>query len=197
MNSVRGVVGAILRDLNSMYEIDKISRKFRSIVTIYLLVKCMIYFKGFRAIATYRFKNYAYLAKNEPLLKLLMVVDSFINGIDISHRAEIGYGLSIPHAQCIVVGDAIIGNDVKILHGVTLGVSGGKEKGGRRYPTIGDNVMIFAGAKILGGVTIGKNSIIGANAVVVNNIPEDSIAVGIPARVIRQTSRSEDGYSVG
>ena len=103
MSSVRGAVSAILRDLNSMYEIDKINQKFRFIVTIYLLGKCMIYFKGFRAVATYRFKNYAYLAKNEPILKLLMLIDSLINGIDISYKAEIGYGLSIPHAQCIVL----------------------------------------------------------------------------------------------
>lgn len=187
MNLVKGAVSAILRDLNSMYEVSKINPKFRFIVTIYLLGKCMIYFKGFRAVATYRFKNYAYLAKNEPVLQLLMVIDSLINGIDISHRAEIGYGLSIPHAQCIVLGDAIIGNDVKIYQNVTLGASWDKEKGGRRYPTIGDNVKISAGAKIIGPVSIGKNSIIGANAVVVNDIPEDSIAVGIPAKVIRRT----------
>lgn len=187
MNSVRGAVSAILRDLNSMFEIDKINRKLRFIVTPYLLVKGMIYFKGFRAVAMYRFKNYAYLAKNEPLLQILRLVDSLINGIDISHRAEIGYGLSMPHALCIVLGDVIIGNDVKIYQGVTLGASWGKEKGGRRYPTIGDNVKISAGAKILGPVSIGKNSIIGANAVVVNDIPEDSIAVGIPAKVIRRT----------
>jgi serine O-acetyltransferase len=187
MNLIRGAVSAILRDLNSMYEIDKINRKFRFIVTPYLLFKSMIYFKGFRAVATYRFKNYAYLAKNEPVLQLLMLIDSLINGIDISHRAEIGYGLSIPHAQCIVLGDAIIGNDVKIYQNVTLGASWDKEKGGRRYPIIGDNVKISAGAKIIGPVSIGKNSIIGANAVVVNDIPEDSIAVGIPAKVIRRT----------
>jgi serine acetyltransferase len=123
MSSVRGAVSAILRDLNSMYEIDKINRKFRFIVTPYLLVKSMIYFKGFRAVATYRFKNYAYLAKKEPVLQLLRLVDSLINGIDSSHRAEIGYGLSMPYARCIVLGDAIIGNDVIIYQGVTLGAS--------------------------------------------------------------------------
>jgi serine O-acetyltransferase len=187
MNSVRGAASAILHDLNSMYEIDKINQKFRFIVTIYLLGKCMIYFKGFRAVATYRFKNYAYLAKNEPILKLLMLIDSLINGIDISYKAEIGYGLSMPHARCIVLGDAIIGNNVKIYQNVTLGASWDKEKGGKRYPTVGDNVRISAGAKIIGPVSIGKNSIIGANAVVVNDIPEDSIAVGIPAKVIKRS----------
>jgi serine O-acetyltransferase len=102
---------------------------------------------------------------------------------------EIGYGLWIPHASCIVFGDAIIGNDVKIYQGVTLGASWGHEKGGRRYPTIRDNVKISAGAKIIGPVVIGKNSIIGANAVVVDDIPEDSIAVGIPAKFVRRTQQ--------
>jgi serine O-acetyltransferase len=187
MNSVRGAVSAILRDLYSMWEIGEINRKIRFIVTPYLLVKTMIYFKGFRAVATYRFKHYAYLARNEPVLQLLRLIDSLINGIDISHKAEIGYGLSMPHAQCIVLGDAIIGNDVKIYQGVTLGSSWDKEKDGRRYPTVGDNVKISAGAKIIGPVSIGKNSIIGANSVVVDDIPEDSIAVGIPAKFVRRT----------
>jgi hypothetical protein len=86
MNSIRGAVSAILSNLNSMWGIGGINRKIRFIVTPYLLVKTMIFFKGFRAVATYRFKNYAYLAKNEHVLQLLKLIDSLINGIENSSQ---------------------------------------------------------------------------------------------------------------
>lgn len=109
-----------------------------------------------------------------------------INGIEISNRAKIGSGLLIPHPQGIVIGGGVvIGKNATIQQGTTIGANIDKIINGKRYPNIGDNVLIGAGAKVLGPISIGDNSIIGANAVVTKDIPKNSIAVGIPARVIR------------
>ena len=97
----------------------------------------------------------------------------------LSPEAKIGDGLHMMHFLGIVIGSGVvIGNNCTIYQQVTIG----KEKG--KFPKIGDNVIIYSGAKILGGVTIGDNSIIGANAVVITDVPENSIAVGVPARII-------------
>lgn len=93
----------------------------------------------------------------------------------------------IPHAQCIVIGPATIGKNVGISQGVTIGASFDKEQGGKKCAIIGDNVWIGAGAKILGPISIGNNTIIGANSVVVKDIPANSVAVGIPAKVIKSS----------
>lgn len=190
MITFKGVIGIIDDELSSIYNIDK-RQHFRSITTLYCLIKRVSYDKGFRAVVTYRFKNYAYLTKKKRLLTFLRLIDGLINGIDIAHGAEIGPGLYLPHAQCIVIGNAVIGNNVTIYPGVTIGATWGKTKEGKQYATVGDGVKISTGAKIVGPVSVGKNSIIGANAVVVNDIPEDSVAVGIPAKVTRRL-HSED-----
>ena len=90
----------------------------------------------------------------------------------------------IPHPQCIVIGGATIGENVTVQQGVTIGANIDKADSGRKYPIIRDNVLIGAGAKVLGPLTVGCNSIIGANAVVINDVPEHSVAVGIPARIV-------------
>ncbi|MBQ0109752.1 MAG: serine O-acetyltransferase [Clostridiales bacterium] len=105
-------------------------------------------------------------------------------GIEIHPAAQIGKNLFIDHGCAVVIGEtAIIGDNCTIYQGVTLGGTGKHE--GKRHPTIGNNVMIGAGAKVLGPVTVGDNSKIAAGAVVLKDIPSDSTAVGIPARVVR------------
>ncbi|HEY4543081.1 MAG TPA: serine O-acetyltransferase EpsC [Tissierellaceae bacterium] len=105
-------------------------------------------------------------------------------GIEIHPGATIGENLFIDHGMGVVIGEtAEIGNNVTIYHGVTLGGIGG-DKGSKRHPTIKDNVIIGTGAKILGPITIGENSKIGANAVVLKDVPPNSTAVGIPAKII-------------
>jgi serine O-acetyltransferase len=141
-------------------------------VTLRLLLKTVIGNKGFRATAAYRLKNYAYFTNKAVLLKFFLFINAIINGIDISHRAEIGLGLQMPHAQCIVIGDATIGDNITIYPGVTIGATWNKERQGRRYPTIGEGVKISTGAKIIGPVSIGENSVIGANAVVTHDIQQ-------------------------
>lgn len=106
-------------------------------------------------------------------------------GIEIHPGASIGKGLFIDHGTGVVIGETtIIGNNVTLFHGVTLGGTG-KEKG-KRHPTIKDNVFIGSGAKILGNITIGKNTKIGANAVVLKDVEENKTVVGVPAKIVKR-----------
>jgi len=141
--------------------------------------------KGYRAVFFYRLIR-GFRGKNLGiLLPPLNVLNGMFNTILISAGSEIGAGLFIPHPQCIVIGySSRIGRNVTVYHGVTLGQVPGKRKNGRSFPTIGDNVMLGAGAKILGPVTIGNNAMIGANAVVLSDIPANTVAAGVPAKVI-------------
>ena len=105
-------------------------------------------------------------------------------GIEIHPGAEIGEGFFIDHGHGVVIGEtAIIGNNVTLYQGVTLGGTGKEQE--KRHPTIGDNVMIGAGAKILGSCTVGSNSKVGAGSVVLEDVPENSTVVGVPGRVVR------------
>jgi serine O-acetyltransferase len=125
--------------------------------------------------------------KDDGISKIIWYISLIINEIEIPYTAKIGAGLLIPHAKCIFIhGKSIIGDNATIGQGVTIGGNIYKTKNGRRSPIIGDNVLIGAGAKVLGPVTIGDNSIIGANAVVINDIPKDSVAVGVPAKVVKK-----------
>ena len=112
-------------------------------------------------------------------------------GIEIHPGATIGKRLVIDHGMGIVIGEtAIVGDDCLLYQGVTLGGSG-KEKG-KRHPTLGNNVLVGAGAKVLGSFTVGDNARIAANAVVLNEIPENATAVGVPARVVRVKGEKVD-----
>ena len=105
-------------------------------------------------------------------------------GIEIHPGAKIGKGLFIDHGMGVVIGEtAIVGDNVTMYHGVTLGGTG-KEKG-KRHPTIGDNVFIGSGAKLLGNIKIGNNVKIGANAVVLKDVPDNVTIVGIPAKIVK------------
>lgn len=108
-------------------------------------------------------------------------------GIEIHPGATLGENIFIDHGMGVVIGEtAVVGNNVIIFHGVTLGGIGG-DKGVKRHPTVEDDVLIGAGAKILGNITIGKGAKIGANAVILKDVPPNSTAVGIPARIIYNT----------
>ncbi|MFH1847124.1 MAG: serine O-acetyltransferase EpsC [Candidatus Omnitrophota bacterium] len=116
----------------------------------------------------------------------------WFTGIEIHPGAEIGKGIFIDHGMGVVIGEtAIIGKNVTLFQGVTLGGTG-KEKG-KRHPTIGNNVVVGAGAKVLGNITIGENVLIGANAVVIRDIPDNSTVVGVPGRVARKRGKRIPG----
>ena len=118
------------------------------------------------------------------LARLISQIARFLTGIEIHPGATLGAGILIDHGMGVVIGEtAELGDRITIYHGTTLGGTG-KEKG-KRHPTVGDNVVIGAGAKILGNISIGSNSKIGANSVVINDVPEGATVVGIPGRVVK------------
>lgn len=137
----------------------------------------------------FRLTSWAY-SKNKYLsipLKLIYKFFQLISGIQLPIGTRIGYGLRFFHYNCIVIAQqTIIGNNVSIHQGVTIGRTFNGPKAG--VPTIGNSVVIFAGAKILGNVRIGNNAVIGANAVVVSDVPDNSVCVGVPGRIISNDS---------
>ena len=124
------------------------------------------------------------------LARFISQLSRFFTGIEIHPGATIGRGLVIDHGMGVVIGEtAEIGDDVLLYHGVTLGGTG-KDKG-KRHPTLGNNVVIGAGAKVLGPIYIGNNAKIGANSVVLKDVPEGATAVGIPAKNISKVNEGE------
>lgn len=161
-------------DLNKVMENDPAAR---SKIEVFLL------YPTIHALIAYRISHYLYINKLFFLARLISQISRFFTGIEIHPGAKIGRGLVIDHGMGVVIGEtAEIGDNVLLYHGVTLGGTG-KDKG-KRHPTVGNNVVIGAGAKVLGPIYIGSNSKIGANSVVLNNVPEGTTAVGIPAKNI-------------
>ena len=150
----------------------------RSKLEIFLL------YPGVHALIYHRLAHWLYKRRLRFLARFVSQWSRFWTGIEIHPGATIGKRFVIDHGMGIVIGEtAEIGDDVLLYQGVTLGGTG-KEKG-KRHPTIGNNVMIGAGARVLGPFKVGDNSRIASNAVVLNEIPADSTAVGVPARVVR------------
>lgn len=118
------------------------------------------------------------------LARLISQIARFLTGIEIHPGATLGVGILIDHGMGVVIGEtAELGDRITIYHGTTLGGTG-KEKG-KRHPTVGDNVVIGAGSKVLGNIKIGSNSKIGANSVVLDDVPEGATVVGIPGKVVK------------
>ena len=142
-------------------------------------------YPSFKAILGYRISHALYQKKHYFLARWYSQRTARKTGIEIHPGATIGKGLFIDHGNGVIIGEtAIIGDNVTLYQGVTLGGTG-KEKG-KRHPTIGDNVMISAGAKVLGSFTVGENSKIGAGSVVLSEVPPNSTVVGVPGRVVKR-----------
>ena len=151
----------------------------RSVVGVILL------YPGFHVLIYHKVSHFFYKHKLKALARWNSQIARARTGIEIHPGAQIGDGLFIDHGMGIVIGEtAVIGDDCTIYHNVTLG-GRGNAKGKKRHPTIGNNVLIGAGAKILGAVTIGDNVNIGANSVVIKDIPADSTVVGVPGKIVR------------
>lgn len=147
------------------------------------------------AIGSHRVAHLLYRTGFRFFARFLSQVNRFLTGIEIHPGARIGKGLFIDHGMGVVIGEtAIVGDNVTLFQGVTLGGTG-KEKG-KRHPTIGNNVVIGTGAKVLGSFTIGDNVQIGANAVVVREVPANSVVVGVPGRIVRQEGRRFPGINL-
>jgi serine O-acetyltransferase len=146
-------------------------------------------YPGVHAIWGHRASNWLWKRGAKVAARTLGEVTRVLTGVDIHPGATLGKGLFIDHATGVVIGEtAEVGDDVTIYHGVTLGGSGNDT--GKRHPTIGDRVTIGAGAKVLGAIKIGDDSRIGANAVVVKEVPSSAVVVGVPGQII---SRAKPG----
>ena len=157
----------------------------RSSLEIFLL------YQGIHAIIYHRIAHWFYKHNLRFLARCVSQWSRHFTGIEIHPGAQIGRRLVIDHGMGIVIGEtAEIGDDVLLYQGVTLGGTG-KDKG-KRHPTIGNNVMVGCGAKILGPFKVGDNARIAANAVVLTEIPPDSTAVGVPAKVVRVAGEKVD-----
>ena len=142
-------------------------------------------YSGLHAVHAYRRAHWLYERKRYLFARMISQFSRFWTGIEIHPGAKIGKGLFIDHGSGVVIGEtAEIGDNCVIYQCATLGGTG-KDKG-KRHPTLGNNVMVGAGAKVLGPITIGDNAKIAAGAVVLENIPSDCTAVGVPARVVRR-----------
>ncbi|MBQ5833543.1 MAG: serine O-acetyltransferase [Clostridia bacterium] len=145
----------------------------------------LLLYSGVHAIMAHRIAHKLYEGKHYFAARAVSQASRHMTGIEIHPAATIGRGFFIDHGMGVVIGEtAEIGDNCTIYQGVTLGGTG--KDVGKRHPTLGDNVMVGAGAKVLGPVFIGSNSKIAANAVVLHAVPENSTAVGIPAKVVRR-----------
>jgi serine O-acetyltransferase len=165
----------IKQDLQAVFDRDPAATSKLEVILAYA---------GFHALLAYRVSHWLKL-HNVPILpRIISQLARWLTGIEIHPSASIGTGFFIDHGMGVVIGEtAEIGDYVTLFQGVTLGGTG-KERG-KRHPTLGNHVVVGAGAKILGGITIGDNVKIGANSVVLKNVPANSTVIGVPARVIK------------
>jgi len=155
------------------------------------LLEVALTYPGVHALWAYRATHWLWTRQFKLAARWGSSIARLLTGVEIHPGATLGVGIFIDHAIGVVIGEtAEVGNDVTIYQGVTLG--GTSLERGKRHPTIGDRVTIGAGAKILGPITIGAGSRIGANAVVVGSVPPDSVVVGIPGRIISRTKPRPD-----
>lgn len=176
------VFGRIRRDIQVVLERDPAARNW---------VEVLLAYPGLKAVVVHRLAHWLWTHNWKLLARVISQISRFFTQIEIHPGAVIGDGFFIDHGSGVVIGEtAEIGDNVTIYHQVTLGGSG-KEKG-KRHPTIGDNVVIGNGARILGSFTVGTNSRIGAGAVVLREVPPNSTVVGNPGRVVVQDGRRLD-----
>jgi serine O-acetyltransferase len=165
------------RDIDSVIERDPAARSTLEILLVY---------SGLHAIWIHRITHWLWKNDVKFIARWMSQVGRWLTGIEIHPGAKIGSGFFIDHGMGVVIGETSeIGTDVTIYHGVTLG--GTSLNKGKRHPTIRDRVVIGAGAKVLGAIEIGEDSRIGANAVVVNSVPANSVVVGVPGQIVRRS----------
>ncbi len=151
-------------------------------------LEVLFLYQGLHALVYHRAAHFLYKLRFYFFARMISQFARFTTGIEIHPGAKIGKRFFIDHGMGVVIGEtAIIGDDVLLYQGVTLGGTG-LEKG-KRHPTIGNNVVIGGGAKVLGNISVGDNSYIGANAVVIKDVPPNSTVVGVPGRITRQDGK--------
>ena len=170
------MIRRLLKDARSIAHRDPAAKSMTEVILLY---------PGFQALFMHRFAHWFYKRRLFFIARAISQFSRFITGIDIHPGAIIGDGLFMDHGTGIVIGEtAEIGDNCTIYHGVTLGGTG--KDTGKRHPTIGDNVLISAGAKILGPFKVGDNARIGANAVVLREVEDNTTVIGVPGRAVRK-----------
>ena len=168
----------VVEEIKSIFERDPAARNTPEVILCY---------PGFQAVLIYRLSNLMWKAKLKLIARITANIGRIITCIEIHPAAKIGKKLFIDHGIGVVIGEtAVIGNGCTLYHGVTLG--GVSWERGKRHPTLGDDVIIGAGAKVLGPITLGNGSKIGSNAVVLEDVPAGTTVVGIPARTAKDGS---------
>lgn len=168
------MISTLIADFRIIFERDPAARNWLEVLFCY---------PGLQAILFHRFAHWLYVLGLPFIPRLISHIARFLTGIEIHPGAQIGRGVFIDHGMGVVIGEtAIIGDYVLIYQGVTLGGTG--KESGKRHPTLGENVVVGAGAKVLGNLLIGNNVRIGAGSVVLRDVPSDCTVVGIPGRIV-------------
>ncbi len=168
------MISTLVADFRIIFERDPAARNWLEVLFCY---------PGLQAILFHRFAHWLYVLGLPFIPRLISHIARFLTGIEIHPGAQIGRGVFIDHGMGVVIGEtAIIGDYVLIYQGVTLGGTG--KESGKRHPTLGENVVVGAGAKVLGNLLIGNNVRIGAGSVVLRDVPSDCTVVGIPGRIV-------------
>ena len=180
-------MGAAARaDLIAVYDRDPACHR---------MIQPLLYFKGFIALQAYRVAHHLWHQGRRDLALFLQMRSSEEFSIDIHPAARIGRGIMIDHAHNIVIGEtAVVGDDVSMLHGVTLGGTG--KESGDRHPKIGPGVLIGAGAKVLGNITVGACSRIAAGSVVLHDVPPMKTVAGVPARIVGEAGCERPSHAM-
>ena len=176
---MKHLLSTLKSDLDCVLSRDPAARNRLEIILLY---------SGLHAVWSHRIAHWFWNLKLFLIARGISQLSRFLTGIEIHPGAKIGNGFFIDHGMGVVIGEtAEVGENVTLYHGVTLG--GVSTEKGKRHPTILDNVVIGAGAKVLGAIEIGVSSRIGANAVVVHTVPENSVVVGVPGQIVKRSNQ--------
>jgi len=174
-----GFLRGVREDVAAVLERDPAARS---------LVEVVLCYSGLHALWAYRLGHWLLRRKLGMLARILSQMARFFTGIEIHPGAQIGRRLFIDHGMGVVIGEtSVVGDDVTLYQGVTLGGTG--KETGKRHPSIGNNAVIGAGAKVLGNIVIGENCRVGAGSVVLRSVPENSTVVGVPARIVYRNGK--------
>ena len=186
-SSVSRIIEEIREDVDAICQRDPAAKSRLEVITLY---------SGLHALLMYRVAHKLNTSGHTYVARMISQGAKFLTGIEIHPGATIGRGLFIDHGSGVVIGETtIIGDNCTLYQGVTLGGTG--KETGKRHPTLGNNVMVGAGAKLLGAFTVGDNSKIAAGAVVLSDVPENCTAVGIPAKIaVREGVRVTDSVDL-
>lgn len=169
-----GIGEAVRADLSAVFERDPACHSY---------IEAFLFYKGFHALQCYRISHWLWTERRDGMALFFQSRISELFDVDIHPAAQLGRGIMIDHATGVVIGEtAVVGDDVSMLHGVTLGGTG--KETGDRHPKIGRGVLLSMGAKVLGNITVGEYSRIGAGSVVLKSIPARCTAVGVPAKLV-------------